>query len=140
MLWMAQQGLTGIILRGPAEQERDLQELQDSALQHWLWVDQMPLDLLAALLTRCQVVVGHDSGVTHLAAAVGTTTLALFGPTDPGVWGPRSPRACVLQPQSPDRLTLKNLPPQAVIQTLAALLSGNLSFHPSHVGCTILSP
>jgi ADP-heptose:LPS heptosyltransferase len=33
--------------------------------------------------------VGNDSGITHLAAAVGTPVLALFGPTDPKIWGPR---------------------------------------------------
>ena len=35
--------------------------------------------------------IGNDSGITHLAAAVGTPVLALFGPTDPEVWAPRGP-------------------------------------------------
>jgi heptosyltransferase-3 len=43
---------------------------------------------LARALSRCAVFVGHDTGVTHLAAAVKTPTVALFGPTDPGVWRP----------------------------------------------------
>jgi heptosyltransferase III len=43
---------------------------------------------LARALSRCTVFLGHDSGVTHLAAAVNTATIALFGPTDPGVWRP----------------------------------------------------
>ncbi|MBT5873470.1 MAG: glycosyltransferase family 9 protein, partial [Candidatus Latescibacteria bacterium] len=30
-----------------------------------------------------------DTGITHLAAALGVPALALFGPTDPAVWGPR---------------------------------------------------
>jgi ADP-heptose:LPS heptosyltransferase len=34
--------------------------------------------------------IGNDSGITHLAAAVGTPVLALFGPaSDPAVWVPR---------------------------------------------------
>jgi heptosyltransferase III len=44
---------------------------------------------LACWLARARLYVGNDSGVTHLAAAVGTPVLALFGPTDPAVWGPR---------------------------------------------------
>jgi heptosyltransferase-2 len=44
-------------------------------------------DLVGAL-SRCTVFVGHDTGVTHLAAAVKTPTVALFGPTDPDVWRP----------------------------------------------------
>jgi len=44
---------------------------------------------LGCWLARAQLYVGNDSGITHLAAAVGTPVLALFGPTDPAVWGPR---------------------------------------------------
>ncbi|HWB83356.1 MAG TPA: glycosyltransferase family 9 protein [Bryobacteraceae bacterium] len=44
---------------------------------------------LACWLSRSRLYVGNDSGITHLAAAVGTPVLALFGPTDPLVWGPR---------------------------------------------------
>jgi ADP-heptose:LPS heptosyltransferase len=44
---------------------------------------------LACWLARARLYIGNDSGITHLAAAVGTPVLALFGPTDPTVWGPR---------------------------------------------------
>ncbi len=43
---------------------------------------------LAALLRGAAVYVGADTSVTHLAAAVGCPTVALFGPTDPRLWGP----------------------------------------------------
>jgi heptosyltransferase III len=44
---------------------------------------------LACWLAKARIYVGNDSGITHLAAAVGTPVLALFGPTDPAVWAPR---------------------------------------------------
>lgn len=44
---------------------------------------------LAALLARCDLLVSNDTGPLHLAAAVGTPVLALFGATDPAVCGPR---------------------------------------------------
>jgi heptosyltransferase-3 len=44
---------------------------------------------LAGWLAQAQMYIGNDSGITHLAAAVGTPVLALFGPTDPEVWTPR---------------------------------------------------
>ncbi len=44
---------------------------------------------LACWLARASLYIGNDSGITHLAAAVGTPVLALFGPTDPDVWAPR---------------------------------------------------
>jgi len=46
---------------------------------------------LACWLARASLYIGNDSGITHLAAAVGTPALALFGSTDPEVWGPRGP-------------------------------------------------
>lgn len=53
-----------------------------------------PLPYLAAVLEHCQAYVGNDSGVSHLAAALGVPTVAVFGPTDPCRWAPRGPRAC----------------------------------------------
>ncbi len=48
----------------------------------------LPLPHLAAVIARCPLFVGHDSGISHLAAAVGTRCFLLFGPTDPAVWAP----------------------------------------------------
>jgi heptosyltransferase-3 len=44
---------------------------------------------LACWLASARVYIGNDSGITHLAAAVGTPVVAIFGPTDPAVWAPR---------------------------------------------------
>lgn len=44
---------------------------------------------LASWLGGSRVYVGNDSGITHLAAAAGARVIALFGPSDPGVWAPR---------------------------------------------------
>lgn len=43
---------------------------------------------LADLVRHARLFVGVDTGTTHVAAATGTPTLAIFGPTDPVVWGP----------------------------------------------------
>jgi len=140
MTWTAQQGLQGLIISGPAEQVHNAHLAHPAHFPPWPWAQNLPLLQLAALLARCQIVVGHDSGITHLAAAVGTTTLALFGPTDPLVWGPRSRQACILWPEPAGPLTLDNLPPDRVTQVLASLLYGTFAFTPSQVGCTILHP
>lgn len=47
-----------------------------------------PLDRVTALLARCRLVVAVDTGLLHLAAAVGTRYVGLFGPTNPTVTGP----------------------------------------------------
>jgi heptosyltransferase-3 len=50
---------------------------------------------LACWLAKGRLYVGNDSGITHVAAAVGTPVLAIFGPTDPEVWAPRGPNVRV---------------------------------------------
>lgn len=51
----------------------------------------LPLDALAAAIARVQLLVACDSGPVHLATAVGTPVLALFGPTSQTRWGPPAP-------------------------------------------------
>ena len=52
---------------------------------------------LAAVLERCALFLGNDSGVTHLAAAVGIPVVALFGNASPPIWEPRGERVCVVR-------------------------------------------
>ncbi|MBI1784476.1 hypothetical protein HYR69_04970 [Candidatus Sumerlaeota bacterium] len=42
----------------------------------------------AALIASASLFIGNDSGMSHLAAALGTPTIAIFGPTDPAIWKP----------------------------------------------------
>jgi heptosyltransferase-3 len=66
---------------------------------------------IAAVLARCGTYVGNDSGLSHLAAASGARTIALFGPTDPAVWSPVGPRVTCLR--APSEL-LEDLSPAEV--------------------------
>jgi ADP-heptose:LPS heptosyltransferase len=51
---------------------------------------------VAGVTAHASLFVGHDSGLTHLAARLHVPTLALFGPTDPRRWAPRGPHVTVL--------------------------------------------
>ena len=55
----------------------------------------LPLPQLGALLAQ-STFIGHDSGISHLAAASGARCILLFGPTDPTVWAPRNKDVNVL--------------------------------------------
>jgi heptosyltransferase III len=55
----------------------------------------LPLPGLAAVLEH-SIFVGHDSGISHLAAAAGANCILLFGPTDPDVWAPRNENVQVI--------------------------------------------
>jgi heptosyltransferase-1 len=63
---------------------------------------QLDLYELAGLYRQCAVVITNDTGPMHLAAAVGTPVIALFGPTDPALVGPYGPGHTVLRSPSGD--------------------------------------
>jgi heptosyltransferase-3 len=52
---------------------------------------------LADWIAGASVYIGNDSGITHLAAATGMPTVALFGATDAGVWAPRGANVTVVE-------------------------------------------
>lgn len=58
---------------------------------------QLSLPLLAGVLVEVGCFLGHDTGVAHVAAAVGSRCVLLFGPTDPGLWAPRNRGVRVLR-------------------------------------------
>lgn len=74
---------------GPAEIERGGQELL-RRLRSTADIAYLE-DVVAAAdeVTRTDTYIGNDCGMTHVAAIAGCRTVALFGPTDPRVWGPR---------------------------------------------------
>ncbi|HJS58510.1 MAG TPA: glycosyltransferase family 9 protein [Vicinamibacteria bacterium] len=74
------------LIDGPAD--RAVSARLASIAQRAVLARDRSVSFVAALLQRARLYVGNDSGVSHLAAAVGTPTLALFGPTDPVVWAP----------------------------------------------------
>lgn len=58
----------------------------------------LTVDEVAALVRHASVYVGNDSGMSHLAAAVGTPTVTIFGPTNPARYRPLGPNAIVCAP------------------------------------------
>jgi ADP-heptose:LPS heptosyltransferase len=89
--------LKTILFTGPAEREYLGGELERMRSMNSMWAGDLPLIHVASLLERCRCYIGNDSGITHLAAAVGIPTIALFGPTDPEIWGPWGKRVAILR-------------------------------------------
>jgi len=108
------------------------------------------LKQLAAILKRCDLFIGADSGVMHLAAAVGTPLVAIFGPSNYCAWGPwpRDGRHIILRadlPCSPcsyvgysvgqregcQAMTcMEAITPEMVLGAAESLLQGNTNFQP----------
>jgi lipopolysaccharide heptosyltransferase III len=73
---------------------------------------------LATWISGARLYIGNDSGITHLAAAVGIPTLALFGPTDPARWAPLGENVTVLRHEP-----IQNLPVGVVLEAANLRLS-----------------
>jgi len=82
---LTKRGLAVVAIGGPGEAERRyLHDVWRGALEY----HQLEWPQTMNLLARARVYIGPDTSTTHLAAAAGCRTVALFGPMDPRVWGP----------------------------------------------------
>lgn len=106
-----------LIISGEAEEEMDAftQSLALPASQ----ARNLPLPVLGAALARCRLFLGHDSGISHLAAGTGCPSLLLFGPTDPYVWAPSNPGVQVIRAASGE---MEDISVSMVERALAATL------------------
>ena len=87
-----------LVLVGGEADERQFERLaQRTEAQSLLAFRDLPLPHLAAVLERARLFVGHDSGISHIAAAAGAPALLLFGPTDPSTWAPANERVEVIE-------------------------------------------
>ncbi len=95
---LADEAQCGILLFC-GQQRREAQEVAAALPRRdrVVLVGPVHLQRVAALLQRCRLFVGNDTGLMHLAAAVGTPVVAVFGPTSPGVYLPDTPAAAGLQ-------------------------------------------
>ncbi len=117
----AELGVPLLLVTGEAEETK-----REAVARAWatagidvLHADSWPLTRLAAALSGCRAFLGHDSGVSHLAAAAGCPCTLLFGPTDPAVWAPANPGVQVVQ--SPTE-AIADIPYDEVLKAARAAL------------------
>ncbi len=82
-------GLRVVLIAGPGQREA-MARLAGMAAHACPVVETGSLTRLAALIRRCDLFVSNDCGPMHIAAAVGTPTIGLFGPSSPRIWFPYS--------------------------------------------------
>lgn len=88
-----------LIISGEAE-DRSIGEfllLMDEAKTNWIHLAHVELPILSAALQQCDLFLGHDSGISHLAGACALPVLLLFGPTSPQIWAPKNPSVRIIQ-------------------------------------------
>ena len=88
--WLADRGLRVVLTGGPGAEEQAHADAITSSLPDSIvnLVGRIDLSGTGALIGRARVYVGTDTVITHMAAALGVPTVALFGPSNPVKWGP----------------------------------------------------
>jgi hypothetical protein len=108
------------VVLGPAEEDlfKGFEGRLDQDDPGLVFSPEMPL--LCDLLGSAIVYVGHDSGITHLSAMLGTPTIAVFRASDPLVWGPIGPRVWIIDGQEEER---------GVVQEILRRINGLVPIH-----------
>ena len=86
-----------LLVGGEAEGDRLIRYGQSLPADRVCVARSLPLKQLACDLKDCAGFIGHDSGITHLAAAVGLPTLALWADTNPDIWQPLGNNVVILR-------------------------------------------
>ena len=108
-----------LLVGGEADEEQVIQLARALPNEKRTVLKNLPLPDLAGILQNCALFIGHDSGISHLAAAVGTPCLLLFGPTDPAIWAPVNLQVRVLRAPS---LTMAGIESAEVIEQAYELI------------------
>jgi heptosyltransferase-2 len=88
-----------VVTSGEADEAQTAQLEREWKNRDVCFARNLPLPRLAAVLERA-IFIGHDSGISHLAAAAGANCILLFGPTEPDVWAPMNENVRVLRAPS----------------------------------------
>jgi len=89
------------LFTGPNENEKDFDEIRSSSYKLVSMPVDVPLDILAVEFKKLDLFIGNDSGPFHLAEAVGTKVITIFGGTFPEIVGPVSKDSEVIRSKKP---------------------------------------
>jgi heptosyltransferase-3 len=107
-----------LLVGGEAEEERLARLAKTVPASRLQLAKNLPLPILARSLTACRAFIGHDSGITHLAAAVGLPIIILWGDSMEAVWRPQAEKLRLLKnPQGLEQISVSR-----VQQELAQLI------------------
>lgn len=115
-------GAEVVLFWGPAEGDL-CREFCSSVNFNPITIGPSSLLQLAACFSQCDALVCNDTGVMHLAAAVGVPLVAIFGPTDPGEWMPMGKNCVSIRGEQG---ITGNVSPEKVLRELQNLLGGKL--------------
>jgi len=127
----------GIVLTWGPGQYQDVEAIRSQMKSEAFIPPATTLPQLGALLHRCSMVVTNDSGPMHIAAAVGTPVLGIYGPTSPVLQGPYGNNHVIVREEGLDCLgcnltacpighpCMRDLTVEAVLDGAERLIAGN---------------
>ena len=111
-----------VYLLGPAETERFDARIISLLNSTGQVLSDLDIPQAAALISHSLAFLGHDSGPTHLAAALSIRTLAIFGPSNPTHWQPLAPSAQIISTPNQSPLCSQSLTIDGVYDALQNVL------------------
>jgi ADP-heptose:LPS heptosyltransferase len=90
-----------LIVLGPAEGPEVRRAFEETRPGEFIIAKGLTLLQLGSVIEGCRFYVGNDSGVSHMAAALGLPTIVIFGPTDQRVWSPKGEKTAVIRREVP---------------------------------------
>jgi heptosyltransferase III len=126
-----------LVIEGPAEPGLARKIVQTLSLPEVILMEAAPLGLLAAVIERCRLFIGNDSGLAHLASALNVPCVLLFGPTRPEHWAPLGAHVRVIRNMqncngcfrgSGSHTCLENITVEEIIRTAASEIAFSI-FH-----------
>lgn len=96
--WLAERGFSVIVITSPTE-ARIAEELKQDSSSPAITLTNLALPEVTALMSRTRLFVGNDSGIAHIAAAVGAPSVVIFGSSNTAHWRPwaKAPAEVVLE-------------------------------------------
>lgn len=90
-----------LLILGPAEGGEIQKLFENKGLKNLIIAKGLSLIQVASIIEGCKLFIGNDSGISHMASALGVPTIAIFGPTDPKIWSPRGENVNIIRKEIP---------------------------------------
>jgi ADP-heptose:LPS heptosyltransferase len=107
-----------VITSGPMDED-PVRDMAGALKTRFELIQNQPIRDVASAIRFADLVVSNDTGIMHVAAAVGTPVLSLFGPTDPGEWAPTGKRDRYIRGEDQE---IGNIPFETVLRTAKEML------------------
>ncbi|HCC55600.1 MAG TPA: hypothetical protein DEQ20_11900 [Desulfobulbaceae bacterium] len=102
ILWLMAEYKVAVIVTGSAAEKNRAEEIVNNCgTGCYNFAGKTSIAMYAALLQECQFFIGVDSAGLHIAAAVGTPTVGIFGPSSPVSWAPMGKQHLVIRKEMP---------------------------------------